>query len=113
MVRGPRWCALKMSSFVPGRFAFVAAMVGLTLAACAPRLDRVRYASDQAHCPQVQPPRGEDASKLPTDTIRLRAQTAEVERQTFLMSGGQTCLGNGAYVDAWSGLLRERTTSSR
>ncbi len=95
------------------RFAVVSAMAGLTLAACAPRLDSVRYASDQAHCPQVQPPRGEDVSKLSTDTIRLRAQTAEVEKQTFIMSGGQTCLGNGAYADAWSSLLQERASSSR
>jgi hypothetical protein len=90
-----------------------AALAVIVVAACAPRLDSARYASDQPQCPPVHLPSADDLAKLPTETVRMRAQRADVERQTFLVSGGQTCLGTGTHAEAWSSLLRQRTGDGR
>ena len=92
---------------------FLAAFAVIVLAACAPRLDSARYASDQSQCPPAHLPSAADLAKLPIETVRMRAQRAEVERQTFLVSGGQTCLGTGTHAEAWSSLLQERTGDGR
>jgi hypothetical protein len=90
-----------------------AALAVIVVAACAPRLDSARYASDQPQCAPAHLPSAEDLAKLPTETVRMRAQRADVERQTFLVSGGQTCLGTGTHAEAWSSLLRQRTGDGR
>lgn len=87
--------------------------VVLGLSACAPQLDTIRYASDQAPCTPAQLPSAEELAKMPTETIRMRAQRAEVEKQTFVVSGGQACPGTGTYAETWSSLLRERTQAAR
>jgi hypothetical protein len=50
---------------------------------------------------------------MPVETIRLRAQTAELAKQAYLYSSGQTCLGSGIHAETWSKLLRERTGSGQ
>ena len=108
-----RTSATRSSVHVGRTEAVAVALIGIPLSACAPRLDSARYASDQAHCPPTPMPSAEERAKMSTEAVRLRAQTAEVERQTFVVSGGQSCLGNGAHVEAWSSLLQERTRQDR
>jgi hypothetical protein len=86
-------------------------VVALNTFGCAPRVDSALYASAQTNCPQAQLPSAEDVSNMPVETIRLRAQTAELAKQAYLYSSGQTCLGSGIHAETWSKLLRDRTGS--